>query len=116
MFSSVLPESEFYGIDSSNEILQGTPHLESNITFKQGNAHQLPFIIAVDIDDETMVFHPYAEGFSHLIRAHIQYSKQKGWIESLVGSYSTSLRIKTLKKLLSRQVIMKGLMMMFHFH
>jgi ubiquinone/menaquinone biosynthesis C-methylase UbiE len=114
MFSSILPESEFYGIDSSIEILQGTSILEPNITLKHGFAHQLPFednsfdfvytrlvlmhnpdpeliigemkrvckpngvIIAVEIDDGTMVFHPHAEEFSHLVRAHIEYDRGNG--------------------------------------
>ena len=35
-------------------------------------------IICVDIDDGTMVFHPYGEEFAKLIQAYIAYSKTKG--------------------------------------
>lgn len=115
MFASLLPDKEFVGIDSSQEILTHAKEIENpNIQLIRGEASSLPFednsfdfvytrlvlmhnpnpskiiqemirvckpngiIMSVEIDDETMIFYPYAQEFSHLIRANIEYSLNKG--------------------------------------
>lgn len=47
-------------------------------------------IICVDVDDETMIFYPFAHEFSELIRANVQYSKMNG-TDRLIGRKLFSL-------------------------
>jgi len=115
LFSELMPDTEFVGVDNSKHILATAQNLNlPNATFVEGEATKLPFedntfdlvyirlvlmhnpypehiisemkrvckpggvMISVEIDDETMVFHPFSSELSHLIRANIAYAKQKG--------------------------------------
>ncbi|HIW32546.1 MAG TPA: methyltransferase domain-containing protein [Candidatus Paenibacillus intestinavium] len=115
LFANMLPQTEFIGIDSSQDILTSVQSEQmNNVTVLQAEATRLPFedntfdfvytrlvlmhnqhpehiiqemkrvckpkgiIVCVDVDDETMIFYPFDEEFSELIRANVRFAKNNG--------------------------------------
>lgn len=122
LFSTLLPEANFYGIDNSEVILETAVSTETDrVHFVHGQASALPFpdntfdfvytrlvlmhnrvpneivkemirvckpngvVCAVETDDGTQIYYPYAEELGKLIKANTEYIRRTNGPDRTIG-------------------------------